>query len=99
MSTAPPRVHKTNDNAATPSCRRGRHMTGMARRRFTHPATVRTAGARTLLRPAHRVARGRLLALGLLLGTGRGGGGGLSLPAGHLDDMLMRGVSRRVAAE
>ena len=74
-------------------------MTGMARRRFTHPATVRTAGARTLLRPAHRVARGRLLALGLLLGTGRGGGGGgLSLPAGHLEDMLMRGVSRRVAA-
>ena len=59
---------------------------------------MRTAGARTLLRPAHRVARGRLLALGLLLGTGRGGGGGgLSLPAGHLDDMLMRGVSRRVA--
>jgi len=37
MSTAPPRVHKTNDNAATPSCRRGRRMTGMARRSLLTP--------------------------------------------------------------
>ena len=36
MSTAPPRVHKTNDNAATPSYRgRGRRMTSMARRSLT----------------------------------------------------------------
>ena len=92
LSTAPPRVHEINDNAATPSYRgRGRRMAWLVGG-FTHPATVRTAGARTLLRPAHRVARGRLLALGLLLGTGRGGGGGgFALTSGHLDDMLMRG--------
>ena len=71
----PPRVHKI-----TPPPRA---------RRFTYPAAaVRTAGAGTLLRPAHRVPRRRLLALGLLLGgAGRGGGGGgLALPAGHLGE-------------
>lgn len=52
---------------------------------LTYPAAVRPG---TLLRPAHRAPRRRLLALGLLLGgAGRGGGGGgLALPACHWEN-------------